>query len=194
MNYFSEYSIDRVLQVLSKIRKDKGFSQEYMAKELGMSKISYYRCEKGDVKLTIELFFSICKLLSVNPVDVFIPVEYGGFYFDPVFFGVIKDQLDKNYSEKNRLIEQVAEYNELIQMLRKLEILLTERFYSDSDLIGDTKNDALFISEEEEKAKFFERLDNDFRFKKLFELGIFNSGFKYEYWLEYCDLKKRKQI
>lgn len=52
---------------LVKARKDKGYTQEQMAKMLGYkSKASYHFLEKGSVKLTLEKAKQISEILEVD--------------------------------------------------------------------------------------------------------------------------------
>lgn len=55
---------------LKRIRKAKGINQSYLAKELGISSMSYSRLERGESKLNVDRLLVIAKTLNV-PVAAF---------------------------------------------------------------------------------------------------------------------------
>ncbi len=55
---------------IKKIREIKGFSQEFMAKELGMSQSSYSRIEKDDNELNFKRLTEISKIFDIKPLDI----------------------------------------------------------------------------------------------------------------------------
>ena len=56
---------------LKNIREDKDLTTGYMAERLNMSQTNYSRIENGNVRLTIDVFLDICKILNVNPKSFF---------------------------------------------------------------------------------------------------------------------------
>ena len=44
---------NKIAQHIAKLRKDNGFSQDYLAKEIGVSRPTYMQIEKGARELTI---------------------------------------------------------------------------------------------------------------------------------------------
>ena len=57
-----------MIKFLKTIREDKGYTQEYMAKQLGYSgKSGYCLLENGAVKLSVERAIKIAKILEVDP-------------------------------------------------------------------------------------------------------------------------------
>lgn len=72
MDQFSE--IEEVEKVISKIResrKEKGYSHEVMAVELGISPSAYNKLERMESKLTLERFLQIKKILDKDYSDFF---------------------------------------------------------------------------------------------------------------------------
>ena len=53
---------------IQKIREIKGFSQESVAAELGISQSAYSKLEKGQIAVTIEKLYAIAKVFEV-PVE-----------------------------------------------------------------------------------------------------------------------------
>ena len=51
---------------IRKLRNEKGYSQEYMAKSLGMSQNNYSQIELGKINLTIERLDKIAELLETD--------------------------------------------------------------------------------------------------------------------------------
>jgi len=56
-----------VLTIISeKIRKLKGFSQEYVADKLNISQNLYSKMERGEATITLEKLTEICKVLEID--------------------------------------------------------------------------------------------------------------------------------
>ncbi len=57
-----------MVNLLKKLRIEKGFTQEYMAEKLGYSdKSGYNHLENGNVKISLDRAVEIAKILGVNP-------------------------------------------------------------------------------------------------------------------------------
>ncbi len=52
------------------LREKKGFSQEYMALQLGISQRTYGRYENGESKIDVESVGKIAKVLEVDPYEL----------------------------------------------------------------------------------------------------------------------------
>jgi transcriptional regulator with XRE-family HTH domain len=62
------------MEILKKIRaarEIKGFSQEYVASKIGIETVNYGRIERGQAKLSVERLIKICKILELNPAELF---------------------------------------------------------------------------------------------------------------------------
>ena len=57
-------------QKIRKIREIRGYKQEYVADQLGMSAKSYGKIESGETSLSISRLQQIAKVLDVDPLDV----------------------------------------------------------------------------------------------------------------------------
>lgn len=58
-------------QTLKDARKEAGYSQEYMANELGISRQTYANIEKDPSSATVLQARSICRILSKNYERIF---------------------------------------------------------------------------------------------------------------------------
>lgn len=54
-----------------KQRQVKGYSQEYVAIQLGISKRTYVNIENNKSKLDLEKFILLAVVLDINPLDLF---------------------------------------------------------------------------------------------------------------------------
>ncbi|MEX2596537.1 MAG: helix-turn-helix transcriptional regulator [Salibacteraceae bacterium] len=55
---------------IRQLRELKGFSQEYMANELGISTKAYSNLENGHTQVSISRLEQICQILEVNPLKL----------------------------------------------------------------------------------------------------------------------------
>lgn len=60
------YYLGEVSYKLEKIRKLKGYSQEYIANKLGISQNSYGKIERGKTRVNQEKLRAICEVLEVD--------------------------------------------------------------------------------------------------------------------------------
>jgi transcriptional regulator with XRE-family HTH domain len=51
---------------LKKVRRDNGWSQDYVARELGMSQNNYSRIENGKSQITLSQLKDISKVMAVD--------------------------------------------------------------------------------------------------------------------------------
>lgn len=56
-------------------RVERGYSQEYLAMELGIDTATYGRIERGQTKLTVDRLLDISNALDVEPFCFFIDEE-----------------------------------------------------------------------------------------------------------------------
>jgi len=72
-------NIKMVLEKLKEIRKEKGYSHENMANELGISQAAYTNIERNDSKLTVERLIRISEILE-KPVFTFFEANPNNIY------------------------------------------------------------------------------------------------------------------
>jgi transcriptional regulator with XRE-family HTH domain len=74
MTIISKEQRDYIVNI-RKARVKLQYSQEYMAAKLAISQNAYSKLELGYSNLTVERLLSICRLLAIDPVDVFAGIE-----------------------------------------------------------------------------------------------------------------------
>ena len=63
--------MNKITERLQKLRKDKGYTCEYMAKSLNISKAYYWQIENQNRRLYYELAKKIAKIFDLKPDDIF---------------------------------------------------------------------------------------------------------------------------
>lgn len=66
---------------LRKLREDQGFSQEYIANELGISQSTYYKLEAEQIRLTVERAKQLAKIYDIDP-EYFYTSEASAIYYN----------------------------------------------------------------------------------------------------------------
>ncbi|SEO63622.1 helix-turn-helix domain-containing protein [Mucilaginibacter sp. OK283] len=70
MSALVNHSVKTIAQNIRNTRIQLAYSQEYLAAKLNVSQNTYSKIELGYVKLTLERFFKICRVLEIDPVDI----------------------------------------------------------------------------------------------------------------------------
>ena len=60
-----------VASKLRKIREIRGLTQEYLAQELDISHRHYHRLETGELDIKLSLLESACKVMKIEPFQLF---------------------------------------------------------------------------------------------------------------------------
>ncbi|WP_216430139.1 helix-turn-helix transcriptional regulator [Arcanobacterium phocae] len=58
---------------LPKLRKENGWSQEYLAQQLGVSRQTIISIEKGHFDPSLPLAFDIARVFNLRIEDIFVP-------------------------------------------------------------------------------------------------------------------------
>lgn len=58
--------MENIVLKIRDIRKEKGYSHEYMAHLLEISQVAYSKIEKNETKLTVERLYKIAEILEVS--------------------------------------------------------------------------------------------------------------------------------
>ncbi|MDR3226235.1 MAG: helix-turn-helix domain-containing protein [Prevotellaceae bacterium] len=61
---------NNILDNIVKIRKNKGFNQDYIAEKLGMKQSGYGLVERGDRRLQYEVLLQIADIFEMDVIDV----------------------------------------------------------------------------------------------------------------------------
>ncbi|MBX3103110.1 MAG: helix-turn-helix transcriptional regulator [Bacteroidetes bacterium] len=101
------------------LREMRGFSQEYMAEQIGISQTGYSRLEREAEGLTLGRLEQIANVLAINPIDLITMDEKFVFnncesIYNVVNNGTLTVNERKMYEEKINLLE------ELLTTYRKL--------------------------------------------------------------------------
>jgi len=115
--------MESVVKNIEKIRKEKGYSHEYMALKLGISQASYTKLEKNITKLTVDRLFKISKILDNSIYKLLeLPIENE-------FKQTNRDQstgylqkIDNFYQENKEQYQKIIEMYEL--RLKDKEVLI----------------------------------------------------------------------
>ena len=62
--------MEKIINKIREIRKDRGYSHEYMAHLLDISQVAYSKIEKNETKLTVERLFKIAEILEAKIEDI----------------------------------------------------------------------------------------------------------------------------
>ena len=57
-------------QKIKKLRLMKGYKQEYMAYEIGITQTGYSKIETGETKITLERAFTIANIFGMSLVEL----------------------------------------------------------------------------------------------------------------------------
>ena len=119
--------MEDVLDRIREVRKQKGYSHEYVANELNISQVAYSKLEKNETKLTVERLYQLSKILE-TPVEDFLLAKKGNIYNQTFNDNAIAYQEFQNlYQENKEKTEKIiqlyearlADKDQLIQQLSK---------------------------------------------------------------------------
>lgn len=110
---------------IRRIRREKDFSQDYMAEVLGLSQSQYSRIENGECNIDIDKASKIAEILEVNPLDIV------DFYNKQEFINcsqsgninTINNNTDFN-AERQSYLEQIKELKSDKEFLKKENLSL----------------------------------------------------------------------
>lgn len=119
--------ISKVLEKLKEARKEKGFSHENMAAELGISQAAYTNLERNEAKLSVERLLKISEILE-KPVYYFFEANpnniYNQTFSENAYGGHIENLYQENKEANSRLASSyengIANLKEEIAFLRGL--------------------------------------------------------------------------
>lgn len=108
-------------QKIRKIREIRGYKQEYLADQLGMSAKSYGKIESGETSLSIARLQQIAKVLEVDPLDVLSFDEKQMFHHCNQSVNGNSNVLHNDFTKERELYErEIAHLKEEIAFLRGL--------------------------------------------------------------------------
>jgi transcriptional regulator with XRE-family HTH domain len=99
--------IDKILENIKRIRKEKGISIEEMAEGICMTRTAYSKTEKGQTQLTVIRLEQIAKTLKVRVGELYISANSNETIIEGKFRIVQIDSLDKNLEDLQALKNQL---------------------------------------------------------------------------------------
>ena len=113
--------MEKVINKIKEIRKNKGYSHEYMAHLLNISQVAYSKIEKQETKLTVERLYKIAEILESKIEDVL------DIKADKIYNQDLKDQavghqeIQNLYQDNKEVYEKlIASKDEQIALLKSL--------------------------------------------------------------------------
>jgi len=95
---------------LKSIRKEKNYTQGFVAEKLGISLRAYTKIENGETQLTIERLGEIIEILHINPNEIF---------NSDICDDESKNKKAENLSVANDSISLIQHYEETISILKE---------------------------------------------------------------------------
>lgn len=115
--------MENILEKIKDIRKQKGFSHEYMAHKLHMSQPAYSKIEKNETVLSVDRLFKIAEILE-TPVNDILEINPNNIYHQTnndngTFIG--HQEVEHLYQENKEVTQKLIETQQSeIQFLREL--------------------------------------------------------------------------
>ena len=113
--------MEKIINKIREIRKDRGYSHEYMAHLLDISQVAYSKIEKNETKLTVERLFKIAEILEAKIEDIL------DIKADKVYKQDLKDnsighqEIQNTYQDNKEVYEKlIASKDEQIALLKSL--------------------------------------------------------------------------
>ena len=118
-----------VLENLKRIRKQKGYSHEYIAQELDISQAAYSKLEKNETKLTVDRLFRLAEILETAITDLLgvnTNIEYNQSILDsPISHHGAQNLHKENKAQTHKIIELYeARLKDKDQLIERLEQML----------------------------------------------------------------------
>ena len=113
--------MEKVINKIREIRKDRGYSHEYMAHLLDISQVAYSKIEKNETKLTIERLFKIAEILEAKIEDI-LDIKADKVYKQDLKDNSIGHQEIQNMYQDNKEVYEklIASKDEQIALLKSL--------------------------------------------------------------------------
>ncbi|MBD99368.1 MAG: transcriptional regulator [Verrucomicrobia bacterium] len=106
-------------QNIRKIRELKGYTQEYLAKELEISQRNYSRIENNELELNLNRLEKISNILDVSPQQIMGFDERFIFKNKGDAFGMNQNYYAYSEKEREQYENQIKHLSEEITFLRK---------------------------------------------------------------------------
>ena len=113
--------MQKIINKIREIRKDRGYSHEYMAHLLDISQVAYSKIEKNETKLTVERLFKIAEILEAKIEDI-LDIKADKVYKQDLKDNSIGHQEIQNMYQDNKEVYEklIASKDEQIALLKSL--------------------------------------------------------------------------
>ena len=113
--------MEKIINKIRDIRKDRGYSHEYMAHLLDISQVAYSKIEKNETKLTVERLFKIAEILEAKIEDI-LDIKADKVYKQDLKDNSIGHQEIQNMYQDNKEVYEklIASKDEQIALLKSL--------------------------------------------------------------------------
>ena len=113
--------MEKIINRIKEIRKEKGISHEAMAFDLGISQVAYSKIEKNETKLTVERLFKIAEILEAKIEDI-LDIKADKVYKQDLKDNSIGHQEIQNMYQDNKEVYEklIASKDEQIALLKSL--------------------------------------------------------------------------
>ncbi len=113
--------MEKIINKIKEIRKDKGYSHEYMAHLLEISQVAYSKIEKNETKLTVERLYKIAEILETKIEDV-LDIKADKVYKQDLKDNSIGHQEIQNMYQYNKEVYEklITSKDEQIELLKSL--------------------------------------------------------------------------
>lgn len=112
--------MEKIINRIKEIRKEKGISHEAMAFDLGISQVAYSKLEKNETKLNVDRLYKIAEILDTKVSDL-LNEEKSTIYNQDLKDNAIGHQQIENLHQENKEV-----YQELIKAKDEQIALLKE--------------------------------------------------------------------
>jgi len=119
--------MDHVLTKIKEIRKQKGYSHEYLAHELDISQVAYSKLEKNETKLSVERLYKLAEILE-TPINEFLDTKTNSVFNqhnhdNSTGYQEVQNLYQENKEKTEKIIElyeaRLKDTDQLIKQLSK---------------------------------------------------------------------------
>ena len=113
--------MEKIINKIRDIRKDKGYSHEYMAHLLDISQVAYSKIEKNETKLTVDRLYKISEILE-SKIEDLLDIKSDKIYNQDLKDNSIGHQEIQNMYQDNKEVYEklIASKDEQIALLKSL--------------------------------------------------------------------------
>lgn len=113
--------MEKIINKIRDIRKNKGYSHEYMAHLLDISQVAYSKIEKNETKLTVDRLYKISEILE-SKIEDLLDIKSDKIYNQDLKDNSIGHQEIQNMYQDNKEVYEklIIAKDEQIGLLRSL--------------------------------------------------------------------------